>query len=437
MMSARLRTAALIALLVFNTWYGIARIAGFRHRHAGEIALDAAELDRAFASLNASLFWQPDDAPTYILIGRVIHLAQANGLPVKGLEGYTPLQKFGVGFSAIGRAIALNPADTWAWSSLAEMYRSNRAGRHRLKRLREITESMAPDGTMPATPKRPATPEPSPEDRLLFAAALKAGDLEPENYYYHDLLAELYFEQGMRSEAGTEIRNAFALMPALEFHTRGMDEDLLEEMSDQILEGIEKASATDYFPPSMSLRARAQVLQVLGKVPEAVAAYLSLAKLGGIEHEIECNLAVGQLYQSTGKFRESIPFLDRVIEEDPNGPAGSEAVHQRALAFAGLEEHRRAVDDLRRYLATHSGSQDLLMTLARELIAADDMPAAEKVYRGVIASNQDYEEAYRQLIALLLRQRRSTEALAVAELLRRMDPQDTTSEAIREQIGEP
>ena len=63
MTSRRILLAGLLALLALNTLSGVAKVVGFRYRHIGERAIDSADMDRAFESLNASLFWQPDDSP--------------------------------------------------------------------------------------------------------------------------------------------------------------------------------------------------------------------------------------------------------------------------------------------------------------------------------------------------------------------------------------
>src|SRR5262245_22212558 len=120
MRTRRLLAAALLAGLGLNTWSGVVKIVSFHHRHAAELALADAELDEAYRHLTQASRWQPDDSPTYVLISNVIHHAQANGIPLEPLEGHDAIGTFGVGLAAITRAVALNPADAWAWFNIVD-----------------------------------------------------------------------------------------------------------------------------------------------------------------------------------------------------------------------------------------------------------------------------------------------------------------------------
>ena len=51
--------AALLAAVALNTVSGVIRIAGFRHRHAGELALAEGDLNAAYAHFRAARRWQP------------------------------------------------------------------------------------------------------------------------------------------------------------------------------------------------------------------------------------------------------------------------------------------------------------------------------------------------------------------------------------------
>jgi len=219
-------------------------------------------------------------------------------------------------------------------------------------------------------------------------------------------------------------------MPALQAHPLIQDERVIRDLSDSILEGIEKASANPFFQPVTVVRARAELLERAGRLPGAIEAYKELARIGGTEHQADCSLAVARLYQAQGNYSESIPYLDRVLETDSNGPQGTPALYYRGLAYASLSEHKRAVDDMRRYLGRSPGSLDVILTFADELALAGDAAEAEKVYLGVVRSHPDETAGYRRLIALMRRQRRWKEALEYAETLRKIDPEDRSADAI-------
>ncbi len=438
MIARRLRTAGLLVLLMINTLSGAAKVAGFRDRDRGEKALAEGALDRAVASLNASRRWQPGDAPTYVLIGRVIQLAEANGLPLKELEGYTLSQMLGVGARAVSWAIALNPADGWAWFNLADVYRASRSARLRHKALKAAGEAAGAGGSREEAAAPPGSQYPpslDPEERLMAALALKALELEPAFYFYHDFLASLYRRRGFGAEAAREISESVALMPALQAHALLEDEAVLRDLSEPILEGLQKATTNPFAAPDMVARARAELLERLGRLPEAIEAALEMGRIGGREYGVECDLVVARLYQKQRKYRESIPFLDRVLEADPDGGKGAWALYYRGVAHARLSEHGSAVKDLRGYFARRPGTSGDLLTYGDELASAGEPADAERVYLGVVRSFPAETAALRRLITLMQRQRRWKDALEYAGMLRKLDPEDRTAEVLSRQMA--
>jgi hypothetical protein len=119
-------------LVGLNTWWGATKVVVFRHKYRGQMALAAADLNQAYASFHAALTWRPGDPQAHLLIGRVIQLSQANGLPLEALEGHQAIETLGVGVAAVAQGISLNPADAWGWFHVGDLYQGFRAGNVRL-----------------------------------------------------------------------------------------------------------------------------------------------------------------------------------------------------------------------------------------------------------------------------------------------------------------
>ena len=174
MMPRALYSLALLALLAVNAWLGAGRIMGFRHRYAGEEHLAVAELDEAYESFQAAREWEGSHSFTNVLLGRVIHLAQANGVTPAALEGQEPDAVSAAGVSAIIRGISLNPSDALAWFNLAQAYRGYQIARTRIDRLRAMVEAVKA-GKSPREAREAAEGSGlRPEDLMSIVATTKA-----------------------------------------------------------------------------------------------------------------------------------------------------------------------------------------------------------------------------------------------------------------------
>jgi tetratricopeptide (TPR) repeat protein len=396
----------LAAILLANLWLGSARIAGFYYRHRGEKALARAELDLAYESLVASLPWQPGDSPSHVLIGRVIHFAQSNSVPIAALEGRQPLEVFQEGVAAITRGIALNPSDAWAWFNLAEAYRAYRLRRTRLDRLRAMVEG-APGVVAPKGLQN--------EDPVIIAATLKAKELEPEFSFYHDFLAKLYWDTGFREEAAREIRAGFTLTPQVRAHPWLYDRAFTEALAEPILEGIQRAESNPFVDPLAVLLARAEIFEMLKRPDEAISTYTELRGLGDTLVQAECDLRLAKLHQSEGRFEQSISLLERVLKNDPGSHRGVSALYHLGFAHSKLDAHEEAVSYYRRHLTRKAGSKNVLLALASELEITRENAEAEKIYAALVERFPEDPIPYRRIIDLLRKRRRLVEALRYAE----------------------
>jgi tetratricopeptide (TPR) repeat protein len=422
--------------VLLNTYSGAAKIFGFWNGWSGSKALAHAELDLAYSRLRSALAWQPGNEVYRVIVGRVIHTAQSNGVPLEALEGHQPTDVLGVGVDAVTSGIAMNPADAWAWFNLAEVYGGFRFARIRLDRMRRAGEAAASGAPEQVDPPEPAGVGLDPEDRIAAAATMKALELEPEFFFYHDFLAKLYWDRGLKEAAGREIRESFALMPRVEVHPLRDDHKIVEELADPILEGIDRAALNPSLDPSLALQARAGVLELLGRSREAIAAYQALALRDASAHVIECDLNIGRLRQHLGEFRESIPFLERVTARDAGGGAGTAAIYFLAQAHSRLSDHQQAVAYLKKYLALAPGSLHAYLRLGEELEEAGSPVEAEQILVTAVRKFPDEPVAYERVIASLVRHEKLEEAQLYAEALRHKDAANKTAEGLLRRLNE-
>lgn len=431
---------ALAILLLVSFWLGVKRIIGFRYRYRGEQALSHARMDEAYTNLVASLKWQPLDSPSYVLIGRVIHLSQSNSVPVKPLAGKSPEQVFAEGVGAITWGISLNPSDGWAWFNLAEAYRAYGLKKTRLDRLRAMVEaakakaagkeeSPAPSGEGPASFTG--------EDVVIVAADLKAMQLEPQSSFYHDFLSLLYWDRGLKDDAAREIREGFSLTPRSVAHPWLSNKEFTADLLQPILEGIDRSRSSRFVDPLAPLLARGEVLEAAGHLDDALEAYQVLQKEGGADVETECDLRIAKIQQQLGYWSESVRLLQRILDVEPKSPRATAALNLLGVACSKLGEHEQAVQYLRRYTTRAVASTSVLLSLAGELEKTGGDLEAEKIYTALVQRDPDSTLAWTRLIELLRRHRRRVEALSWAQRFEAAMPANDTAHRLVMELSHP
>ncbi len=411
-------TFGIAALVALNTLSGTAKIQGFRHERAAEQALAQSRLDDAYSGFQSALNWQPGDARACAQLGRVVQLALSNSIPLEVLPDGSPQAMLGLGLERAALGIAINPGDSRGWFGLAGLYQSYRARRVRTERMLRAGASA---GQEPAASDA-VIPGMRPEDRLAVAATLKAVELQPEMFHYHDYLAGLYWRDGFVQLAGDALRESLALRPRLEAHEVLGDRDLSHALAEEILEGLERGATNRFAGPLMAARARAEMLERLDRLEEALAAYEELRRAGGERLEGPYNLALGKLDQRRGLYRESIPRLLRAVELGGDGGSASWALYHLGVAHSKLEEHGVASDFYRRFIEREPDRPHGYLGLGWELETLRQVEEAEALYREALERFPDNEGLYRRLIRVLKSTGRVQEAEAYSQLLPRIPP---------------
>ncbi len=413
MTRVQLLKAGLVVVLLVNSWGAIGRLGFFANRHLGEQALAEARLDDALRLLRASLWWQPDNAPGHVLMGRAVHLAMANGLRLEAWPGAGPEELLAAAATLVGQGVDHSPADAWAWFNLAEVYRSYQRGVARRELLQSGTGSVE-------TGARHGHGALQEGDGIIIAASLRAEALEPSFFFYRDFLGNLYLRRGLRDEAAAEFRESFRLMPLRSAHGTLSDE-VIVAMSAAVEEGVVAAARELHVGPALMARSRAELFQVLDRKPEAIEAWQELRRGAAEEVQVESDYQVARLYQEMGRDADSLPLL-RTITADGGG--GSWRPSSLLLLGRGLSRqgrHEEALSIWAEYREAMPHSFRPLIYMARERELMGDIPEATRLYRAAARRFASEEGAWANYIEHLLKHGETAEAQREArEFLRRM-----------------
>ena len=424
----------LAALVLLNTASGVTKIGFSIHQLRLKGALTRADLGAAYSALRASFGWQPDEAPSHVLVARVFQLALANGLPVPGLEDRSPAELLALGTDSVAQGIALNPADAWAWFELAQVWRGFQAGRLRQETLRAAgrradDQAPAPGGDSPAGGQGRAGPPSSgkplePEDAVMIAATLKARELDPELYFHHDFLATLYWQRDRVDDTAREVEESFSLMPLLTSHPLLIRHNLHKSLPEAALRGIERARSHPLFDTGTVALAKADLLLNLERLDEAIAALEELGPGRAAGAAIEIDLRIGQLHLKADRVGESLPYLERVLATDPDGGLGTRALSSIGSARSRLGDHQGAITAYKRYLRRKPGALRSYLALAGEYRAAGHLDDAESLYRAALQRFPSDLQAHLYWIRFLRSQKRLTEALEAAKEAELLAPEN-------------
>jgi len=264
----------------------------------------------------------------------------------------------------------------------------------------------------------------------MAAACLIAADLDPEFFFYRDALALLYWRSGLKKEASDLFRLSFELTPSAEVHTLLGDPAFATDVADAILAGIESGRSVDLETQRARLSARATILERVGRRAEAIEAYRKLEATGVPELASYGRLKIAGILQDEGRFAESLTPLEQVIEFDGDGESGASALYLTGVAYGRLQDHARAAEFLKRYLAKRAGSLAVILDLADELAALGKARDAERTYVAALKAYPAEPEVCARFVPFLVHQRRKDEAMLYLDKLRALAPDDPRIEPL-------
>jgi tetratricopeptide (TPR) repeat protein len=429
-MGRRLLALLVVALAMANTVAGVRRIIAFSHVYGAERTMARAQGDATLDHLEKAVWWQPGDATPYLLIGQVVLQAQANGLPLRKLEGRQTLEVFGFGLASIAQGIDRNPADAWGWFKVATLYQAIRPATERMEKMLRAGRAVIEGTSPPPAPERPRGLDAL--DRVSIAAARQAYELEPGYYFHQDFMADLYWRRGMEQEAAGAIRASLALTPALPAHHLMENARFVTDLAVPILEGLDEAARNQYVDKVSYLRARAEVLEKLERYDEASAAYAQMGENGARELRQESDVEVARLMQLRQRFSDSLAPLGRAERLGTDTYWGASAVLYTGVAQAETGDHAAARGTFERYLKLAPDSVVGYELLVRELQALGRPAEAEKIALAAVRRFPRLPHLYESVIALMRAQGKSRDAIPYAAALRKVGDRDRADQLLEE-----
>ena len=427
-MSAKLMLrAVLLVILAATVWSGLARVGFFAHRYLGEQALAEARMTDALDHISTSLWWQPGNAPGYVLMARAVHLSLANGLPVNAWEQAGPQELLSAGTVLATRAITLSPADAWAWFGLAEVFRGYQLGEDRRRRMRAGLRKDSEGGELAEVPAGFA-----PGDQVIIAASLQAQSLEPTFYFYRDFLAQLSLRRGLPEPAAEEARESFRLMPLRSAHGT-LNDDQIRQLENAVREGIDLSAASPHVTAALLARSRAEFYEIVGRGDLAIGAWRDLRRLAGPKLAIECDYRIAMLHQDREEFAESVPLLAGIVVEGGGGSWRASSLRALSRAHSSLGDHQAALEFLADFRDESPQSFHPITLMAREHELMGDSEEAGRLYRITTRRFPAEEGAWANYVRFLWKEKRFQEALEQArEFVRRLPDNPQAADYVRQ-----
>lgn len=307
------------------------------------------------------------------------------------------------------RALDLAPRGAWSYVRLASLADS----RYR-RRAQDAGLDLA---RLSGDPSALA-----PEDRLEEAAWIQALRLEPNNFFYRDLLGGYYLRRGFRERALAHFRYSVQLHPILDRHFYLSDYAALsDEVVEALAQGAREALASEktHSPPFKIHQSLAALYRKLERYDEALASVKASAEYAPTPHTIE--VQVGLLHVRRGDDRAAVEAFRRATEMAPEYYRGW---LQLALTLSRFGEHEDAVNAAYRAYGLEPSDYTTAVSLAQVLDAAGELEEAAETLEQLIRLYPDWPQSYTRAIDLYERAGRRAAAIDTARALAQRFPEE-------------
>lgn len=267
-----------------------------------------------------------------------------------------------------------------------------------------------------------------PEDRLGLAALETASRLEPNNYIYHDLLAEKFMDMGDIDTAATHCRRSVASYPVLGDHRYLMVPDPAPELLEAAIRGFEDSRLQESMIPRGTIESDAgELLRRTGQARRAIAFLKRAVVLSPDLYEAQYYLGIASY--ELGDHQAALRHLQEASRCQPQNP--SPHVHM-GFAQTALGNLQGAIDHFRR--AREKDPQDIRFFhfLGEALEKAGQVKEAERQFVAAAKINPKSTEAWAALLVFYTRHRELRPLADVCSNLELMAPDET---AYREQCA--
>ena len=318
-------------------------------------------------------------------------------------------------------ALSMSPASGWYWASLGDLY----AQQERLERLRGGMDLALLRGDARARLGRPG--------RLAIGMTRLALRREPTVFTFHDQLALILWDVGLRDEALAAVRRSAEVQPVFRLHAYETLGVVPAELLDAFAEGARAASGkTPFLRRTLYLLALGRIEVRRGNL-EAAEADLRAALEAGAErlNRAEAHYYLGLVLWRQGHPDEALKSLERAKEHE-NFEAAALVAQAGICEEAGrIEEAMHLLRGARRLQPRNLGHVLEYARLAR--VHGFWRQAEEALHWGVTVAPGD-SRAWRALVTLYLESGRYRDAATALATLVQLQGETEEVQRFRERI---
>jgi tetratricopeptide (TPR) repeat protein len=331
---------------------------------------------------------------------------EAVGIPI---ETALPSEEaLATALDLLARRIRETPYRAYYWSMAADLYRYRGVLRRRQTPLDLARLSENPLENLLS------------EEWLAVAALETAGRLEPNNYIYHDLLAEFFLEIGALERAAAPCRSAIYAYPKVGEHRYLAQAGLSPVLLEASLEGFDEARKGGSMVPAGVIESEAGALLMMHGFKERAREYLLRA--AELEPDLwEAHYPLGLIAHEMGEYEEAIARLREASRILPDSAAPHFHIGDSYLRLGNLPA---AISEFRSGRKKEPRDPKFFYALGEALERAGQVGEAERQY--VAAANLDpaRTEGWSALLVFYLRHGNSRRAAEICGRLRALRPED-------------
>jgi len=340
-----------------------------RH-NAGEVRLEAGDVEGAIASFREATRLNPQAAPAWDRLG----------------SAYSMIGELDAAIEAGRRAVELDPREGQAWNNLGVSY--------------------ALKGDADAA----------------LAATRRAVKLDPDHAEARNNLGNLLFDRGELDNALTNYKKAIELRPA--YAEAMTNQALLLAERGRFREALEGFATALSHDPGLAAAhfGRGRVLAATGEVAAAIPSFEATTQLDPLHVEAWENL--GRSLATAGRLAEASEAVRRGIEANPRAAR----LHRLAGAIAAGEER---LDDAARHFATAVALAPEMaqawIDLAQAHLARGEVEAALEIFERALAIHEGSDELQHRMAVALLGTGRIEEGVRRLEKAVRLNPDNAAA----------